>query len=328
MRTLAIALFTLGGCVEVFHGSEVQIDFSTGTPTQASNFLPPSSTQLPANIHFTLYASSVAMGSNGMQVGNAFALQTFEIHRLVDIASPCFIDVGDFVPFPGIHVSKYADKMMEKFNLTDLANPGSASEQARIEVATAVQREITVGLMASDMGPVGVVSASGGTYPEVASDCNDTTKIPPASCMDDASNARRLQMCQATWKINSLLFEGTDRVLTLPLNGTTYGFVEGMNPINFAPIGGAAFFVDESLADFKTYALYWQFDDSDGDGMPDYPPSFPAADRHPLGQLFMYGDATYPTRGVMHVHLMNPATPSAYAEMAIFPNIDEDTVHF
>jgi hypothetical protein len=118
-------------------------------------------------------------------------------------------------------------------------------------------------------------------------------------------------------------------VLTLPLNGTTYGFVEGMNPLNLAPIGGAAFFVDESLADFKTYALYWQFDDVNGDGMPDYPPSFPATDRHELGVLFMYGNATAPTRGALHVHMVNPLKPTTqYAEMAIFPNIDEDTVHF
>jgi hypothetical protein len=319
----------LGGCVEEFHGSELQIDFSQGTPSQASNFLPQSSTELPSNIHFTLYASSVDMDANGMNVGNTYAIQTFEIHRLVDLASPCFIDVGDFVPFPGLHVSKYADKMMEKYMLTDLANPGNASMQAQIEVATAVQRENTVELMASDMGPVGVVSWSGGAYGEVAADCNDTTKIPAPSCMDDASNARRLQMCQTEWKNNNLLFEGTDRVLTLPLNGTTYGFVEGMNPLNLAPIGGAAFFVDESLADFKTYALYWQFDDVNGDGMPDYPPSFPATDRHELGQLFMYGNATAPTRGVQHVHMVNPLKPTTqYAEMAIFPNIDQDSVHF
>jgi hypothetical protein len=298
------------------------------TPSQASDNLPPTPGELPANIYFTLYASSVDMDAGGMSTGNSYAIQTFEIHRLVDLASPCFIDVGDFVPFPGLHVSKYADKMMEKYMLTDLANPGNASEQAQIEVATAVQRQSTVALMASDMGPVGVVSASGGRYGEVAADCNDTTKIPPPSCMDDASNARRLQMCQATWKINSLLFEGTDRVLTLPLNGTTYGFVEGMNPLNLAPIGGAAFFVDESLADFKTFALYWQFDDSNGDNMPDYPANFPAADRHELGQLFMYGNATAPTRGVIHVHLVNPVAPTQSAQMAIFANIDEDTVHF
>jgi len=112
-------------------------------------------------------------------------------------------------------------------------------------------------------------------------------------------------------------------VLTDPLSGETYGFVVGMNPINLAPIGGAQFFVDEELADFDTYAIYWQYDDANNDGQPDYPPSVPMNERTALGELFLYGMAESPTRGVIHVH-MTSLVSAVTAELAIFANIDED----
>jgi hypothetical protein len=35
-----------------------------------------------------------------------------------------------------------------------------------------------------------------------------------------------------------------------------------------------------------------------------------------------------PTRGVRHVHMVNPTTPALTAELAIFIDLGEDDVHF
>lgn len=329
MRKLAIALFALAGCIDEFSGSELQIDFSPDTPVQASAYRAALPGELPNNIHLTLYAFDEVADDSGMTTGYVFAIQSFEIHRVVDLDSPCFIDVGEHVPIEGLHVSQYANEIMKKNGFTDATMPpAGATEKQKTEVATALDRQENVELMAGTAGPKIIASASTGGYPAVAADCNDTNGIPPPDCVEPAANQRRLEKCQAAWDADPALFEGTDRVLTLPLNGTTYGTVVGTNPVNMGGyIGGSAFFVDESLADFDGYAIYWQYDDANGDGDPDYPAGFPEEDKTELGTLYLYGRAETPTRGVLHVHMTSPIS-AVTAELAIFPNIDQDTVHF
>jgi len=328
VRTTAIALLLLAGCIDEFHGSNVQLDLSTSTPVQASVGVLPGTDQLPDNVHFTLYAFEQDDAS-GKPLGRLFEIDTFEIHRLVDLSSPCFIDVGEHVPFPGLHVSQYVDEILKKNNFTSTTPPPTATEAQKIEVATALQRERNVEALAGSEGLKVVTSWSGGGYHVgVAADCTDTTKIPPPMCTDEASNERRLAMCREAWSHDSNLFEGTDRVLTQPLNGTTRGMVTGMNPINLAPVGGAQFFADEALDDFQGFAIYWQYDDVNRDGMPDYPPSVPMDERHELGVQLLFGKPTAPTRGVIHVRMTNFTNPSLTADLAIFANLDEDEVHF
>ena len=328
MRTIAIALFALAGCIDEFAGSQVQIDFAPAVPVQASPYSAALANELPNNIHFTLYAFDETTNMAGEVVGRLFALQQFEIHRIVDLESPCFIDVGDHVPIEGLHVSMYAEEIMRKNGITDLSMPGNASEEAQIDVATAIQRQRIVAAMAGEMGPKVISSVSAGGYGTVAADCSDTNGIPPHDCVDDAANQRRLEKCRAEWDRDPAFFEGTDRVLTSPLNGTTFGMVEGVNPVNLAPIGGSAFFIDESLADFDGYAIYWQFDDANNDGMPDYPASVPVSERTALGQLYLFGRPQSVTRGVIHVSMVNLSSPAITAELAVFSDIDQDTVHF
>jgi hypothetical protein len=327
VRTTAIALLLLAGCIDEFRGSNVQIDLSTSTPVQASVGITPGPDQLPDNIFFTLYAFEQDDAS-GKPLGRLFAIETFEIHRIVDLASPCFIDVGEHVPFPGLHVSQYADQVMMANGFTSMTPPAGATETQKIDVATALQRQRNVNALAGDEGLKVLSDASNGGYPAVAADCNDTTKIPPPTCTDAASNARRLAMCTEAWSHDPDFFEGTDRVLTVPLNGTTHGMVTGMNPVNFAPVGGAQFFVDEALDDFQGFALYWQYDDANHDGMPDYPASLPMSERHELGTQMLYGKPEAPTRGVIHVHMTNFNDPALTGELAIFANVDDDEVHF
>jgi hypothetical protein len=328
VRTIAIALLSLAGCIDEFRGSELQIDFSQAMPVQSSAYGPARLGEFPNNIHFTLYAFDESVDSTGTTVGRLFEIQQFEIHRIVDLESPCFIDVGEHVPIEGLHVSMYADEILKLNGITDLANPGNATEQQQIDAATAVQRQRNVELMADAAGPKAITSVSPGGYGAVAANCTDTNGIPPPECVEPEANKRRLEKCQTEWDNDRFLFEGTDRVLTAPLNGTTFGMVKGMNPVNLAPIGGSAFFIDEQLDHFEAYLIYWQYDDVNHDGMPDYPPTVPADERTKLGELFLAGRPEATTRGVTHTHMTNQLFPAITAELAIFANIDEDTVHF
>ncbi len=284
----------------------MQLDLPPSWPVQASPGQTPKADELDNGIHFTFYAFE----SDSM-VGRLFEVQKFEVHRIVDLSSPCFIDVGAHVPFPGVHVSQFAAMMAQQTGITDLANPPpGATEQQKIDAATAVQRETDVGLLASDQGIKVVSSASNYSYPPVAVDCIGPG-IPPPTCTDTASNQRRLQQCQAFWKSDPNYFEGTDRVLTSPLNGVTHGMVDGENPINLAPVGGAQFYANSDLGGFTTFAIYYQTD-----GMPE------------PGNLLVYGHPTMVTRGVMHVHMTSPTSPTLTAEVAIFANLDQDNTGF
>lgn len=309
-RESKIVIFTiaLAGCVDGFRGANVQIDLSPGTPVQARVGGTMGAGELPANAHFTIVA--IQHGDNGDRL---FELERFEVHRIVDPTSPCFIDVGEHVPHPGLHVTAYQQKIAEDTGIADINNPpASATDEQKSLLATAMQRTSNVQKLASDAGIRVVSSASTATYPGVADNCSGPENlIPPATCTDDASNQRRLALCQAAWKADPDLFEGTDRILTSPLNGVTHGMVDGANPINMGPVGGAQFFVDESLDGIDAYAIYTQLDGMTG-----------------FGTQLLYGEPTTPTRGVRHVHMVNPAAPALTAEMAIFIDLGEDDVHF
>jgi hypothetical protein len=111
-----------------------------------------------------------------------------------------------------------------------------------------------------------------------------------------------------------LLFEGTDRVLTAPLNGTTNGFVVGSNPVSPVALGGAQFFVDAALQRIDEYAITFHLDGTAVDDP---------------GQLFLTGAPVPGPRGVLHVHMESPLLPGLVtAEMAVFADLGEDEVHF
>jgi hypothetical protein len=148
-------------------------------------------------------------------------------------------------------------------------------------------------------------------YPAVDAYCTGSG-LPPPTCTDDTSNARRLALCQQTWDDNPDLYEGTDRVLTAPLNGTNFGFVVGINPVAPTPVGGAGFFVDQALSGIEEYAIYFQTDGVDEPG-----------------QVFLTGRPTQATRGVRHVTMESPAFPNVVsATMAIFADLGRDPVQF
>lgn len=306
--TGAVVVIALGGCVDGFRGSNIQLDLSPMTPVQARIGDTPGPGELRADSHFTIYGIQ-----RGETEDRLFEIQRFEIHRLVDTTSPCFIDVGDNVPHPGLHVTRYAQKIAEDIGASDPANPPpTATEQEKILLDTANRRMINVALLGGSTGLKVVSSASTSTYPPVAGSCGGSQElIPPPNCIDDASNQLRLRLCQAAWSADPALFEGTDRVLTAPLNGVTHGMLLGANPINMGPVGGAQFYVDEALADIDAYAIYTQ-----DDGM----------ETEPTQQFF--GRPTMPTRGVARVHLVSPANQTITAEMVVFADLSGDDVPF
>lgn len=299
------------GCVEGFRGANVQIDLAPTTPAQVFPGVPPGANDLPSNVHYKLYAIEEADGRDLL-----FELTRFEVHKIVEPNSPCFIDtVGRY---PGIHVTQFKRRLFDELGfdnnaapLEALANPpAGASDFDKVDAASAVQRMINVGLLAGPAGIKIVSTASPGGYPGVDASC-DGDGLPPPTCIDDAHNARRLAECRRVWAADPELFEGTDRVFTAPLNGTTLGFVNGQNPLNLAPVGGAQFFVDMQLVDIDKYAIFIQ---NDGDEGP--------------GTLFVSGRPTSPTRGVLRVRMTNVAAPGQLAELAIFPDLGEDHVNF
>ncbi|MBA3498835.1 MAG: hypothetical protein M4D80_26350 [Myxococcota bacterium] len=300
-------MIALSGCVDGFRGSNVLMDMSFATPAQTPAGATPRPNQLPTNSHYRFYAIKEETNRE-----NTFELQRFEVHGIIDPTSPCYIDIGEHVPFPGLHVSQYRAKVEEVTGITDISNPPpNTTQEQRIDAATAIVRMQNIAALAGDMGIKVVTSASAGDYPPVDADCNGGG-LPPRTCIDTASNARRLAACQAAWAADPLLYEGTDRVLTAPLNGTTFGFVVGLNPINLAPVGGAQFFVDEALGGTDEYAIYFQTDGVEDD----------------LGTLILSGRPRSPTRGVRHVHMTSPSSPNITADLAVFEDLGEDDTHF
>jgi hypothetical protein len=315
---LAVSV-ALAGCVDGFRGSNIQIDLSPGTPVQSSAFGPMRTGELPAPIHYTLYAVQQDPVADRL-----FEITRFELHHIVDKDSPCFIDVGEHVPHQGLHVTQFANRIQQDTGILNPASPPpTATEEQKEAVATALLRMgvidkligpgCTPGAPCIQTGFVAITSASTSTYPAVATGCGGPSdQIPPPMCMDNASNDLRLKLCQAAWKADPNLWEGTDRVLTAPLNGITHGMIDLlMNPISMTPVGGAQFFVDNTLDNVDAYAIYFQADGMDTPGT----------------QLY-FGRPTMPTRGVLHVHLVSPLNPMLTSEMAIFADLGQDDVHF
>jgi hypothetical protein len=332
-------------CVDQFEGSNIQVDFGGGTLAQVQQGVAPvTGLQLPPNTHYSLYG---VRGSG--PTAEYVEIQRFEVHLIVESSLPCFIE-PEGTRFPGLHVTKFEERVKLDTGIADLANPPpGATEQDRIDVATANQRTRNVSalgraprvvnpspLIVDPGGLKAITSASVARYPAVAATCVeddstvDPTLIPPATCTGDQSNSRRLELCRKVWAESPDLYSGTDRVLTEPLVGTYFGIVSGINPVNNAILGGTQFVVENIFADFDSYTFNWQFDDANGDGAPDYPMGFP---QRPFGTPVAAGTPSMPTRGVTRVVMpgVGPAGERVTGfdcQLAIFSDLGDDDVHF
>lgn len=329
-------------CVEPFAGSNVQMDFAMGIQTNTRPGGTPLPDQPPANTHYELYAADIVyqLDDEGNplrdQAGQPivdrtylFKVKEFAIRSAIDTTSPCFIDI-EGTRFPGLHVTQYAAAVRAATGITDPYAAGLDRNDV-IDVLTADRRNDNLSSIEATLKAV--TSHANFRYPATSSACagasgDDPRLIPPPSCTDEASNARRLELCKALWSQNPSAYEGSDKVFTLPLSGQFFGMVEGMNPVNNGFVGGSSFFVEHNLVTAEAFLLNWQYDDLNNDGEPDFPPSLPAAERSTTGYPYLYGEPERRVRGVLSVPMRHATNPRLTANVSIFYDLAEDDVHF
>jgi hypothetical protein len=332
-----------GGCVDPFDGSNLQIDFALAVQTAARPGQTPQPQQPPVHTHYELYAADQVFrtdpdgvplvdeaGQPILDQTYLFAVTRFEIRPVIDRSSPCFIELED-TEFPGLHVTMYEQavkaRVLAATGFDDPFAPGVPSDVVS-DLLGAARRNVNLSKLESDLKAV--TSHDPAPYPLVADGCPpaDGDKLPAPTCTDDASNARRLAVCRRHWADHPELYEGSDKVFTLPLNGSYLGMVQGTNPINDGRVGGSSMFVDINLVGHDAYVLNWQYDDLDADGSPDFPAELVARERSPVGYVYMAGTPREISRDVTTVPLSNPLEPAIKADLAIVPNLGHDDVHF
>ncbi len=327
-------------CVDEFKGANIQVDFGPAVPAQVRGGVAPiAGFQLPAPTHYRLFGVRETRDNDGVVLSSTYTeLQRFEIHRIVERSSPCFIE-PDEARYPGLHAAAYESRIKEDTGITDVnAPPAGATEEQLIDVATAMQRTINIGGLSREPGtvkspmepalfvfggPKAVTSASPANYPAVGTVCADAdpnldrSLIPPDTCTDDESNKIRRDVCNAFWAANPDFYEGTDRVLTEPLAGTYFGIVTGQSPINNAVLGGTQFFVEDPVLDYDKFALHV---------LPD------SASDTDTGMMLIEGRPASLTRGVIRGQLLPPVvneqTRNLVTPFAIFSDLGGDDVHF
>jgi hypothetical protein len=349
-----VGVLSLSACVEPFRGSSVQIDFNDVMSAVAERGTMPAPGQAPPDTFFILYAADYKyvdadgdghddLDANGeplIEEAYLYEVQRFEVRKLIDLSSPCFIDLpggagieGQTV-FPGLHVTQHAAKTRAVQEVTDPLDPSVPYDKAvivltadrRVDLLDDLERELKAVVSSDATVEPGVAdfqypaTAAAGMCPPGAND------IPHPTCTDDESNAQRLRICQDLWAVaGPNWYEGSDKVFTLPLNGNLNGFVEGMNPVNqVGLIGGASFYVDENLVGHDAYVLNYQWKDFNGDGAPDAPANM-ASD---IGQPFMFARSKHFSRGVTNGTFRHATVSNLQAELAVFPDLGDDSVQF
>jgi len=335
-----LVIASLGGCVDSFTGSNVQFDFSTATPLPGGT--DPDGSTPPENTYFAFYAfdHEYATDEDGTILRDfdgdpiilttaAFDVQRFELRPAIDRDSPCFIELED-ATYPGLHVTQIVTKVKDETGINDPTDPGNGASEGDISDVLNAQRRFDL-LQRYEEGLKAMVSFSTFRYPAAAAGCGVSgDEIPAPTCIEEADNAQRLRACRALWADNPDYYEGSDKVFTLPLNGTLFGMVEGTNPSNgLSPVGGATMFVDEDLVSADAFSINWQYKDLDGDGQPDYPTDFMTTHQaSETGYTWLSGLPEERARGVTNVHLENPLDTTIFADVAIFADLKHDDVQF
>lgn len=357
VRTI-IAVGTIGlagtGCIDAFGGSNLQANLAeTIAPpgTHESGILfANGSARPPANTYFTWYAvdeiyqrdadGTIVRDGDGNPIAETayvFEVRRFEIQPVVNVDSPCFIELPNVAEpsFPGLHATQFQNALRQRTGIDDPLNPpADAPEGDIIDMLGAQRRMSLLGPLAAQVKaittyPEGTVPYP--QYPPVADTCveddpaYDRGEIPPRECINEESNALRLQLCQAFWDQHPEFYEGSDKVFTLPLNGQFLGVVTGTNPVNQGFLGGSSMFVDTDLSAVDSLLMNYQYKDLDGDGRPDYPAGVEPSD---IGFHFMSGRPVQKTRNVINIPMRHALIGQISGEVAIFPDLNSDDVNF
>lgn len=312
--------FTLAGCVESFGGSNLQLDFSQATPVPAGTFDPVDPLRPPGDSYFTFYALDHEYSDEDPEVivlSRFYEIQRFEIQTVIEIASPCFIDLEES-RYPGLHVTQFAEKERERTGITDPFDPPDGVDEG--DISDVLTADVRMDNLADLEGAIkAVVSHSTLEIPDASTECVadgiGDDEIPAPACISTEDNDQRLRVCRSYWAEDVNFYQGSDKVFTLPNNGFFYGTVEGPNPINQGFVGGATITVDEVLSGFDAYSINWNYKD-EGD------------QTSATGTTFMSGEPESRTRGVINARLVSPFSNAAFAEIGIFADLGEDDVNF
>ena len=189
-------------CVDTFSGSDVQIDFAANFPRAVLAGEAQAPEQPPANTYYILWASEQALDPSGKpQATYLFDVAHFEIKRLIDMSSPCFIEL-ESSRFPGVHVTQYASKLSQQTGITDPGNPPAGAAPG--DITDVLDAQIRMSHLLALQNTVEIVTdastASYGGAGAIETTCiednpgADPAKFPPAKCVGDQSNKKRLAL--------------------------------------------------------------------------------------------------------------------------------------
>src|SRR5262249_42088286 len=133
--------------------------------------------------------------------------------------------------------------------------------------------------------------------------------------------ATRLSTCTSIWQAHPGYYVGTDKVLTIPLNGTYYGLVEGQDPRNGGLLGGGQISSDVSVQGLEAMRVDWNFNAGDDPRRAFYSPSN-------IGWHYMAGKAVERERGTYNITVVNQDFGQIRGEIAVFTDLGNDDVHF
>jgi hypothetical protein len=297
---LASLLPLVLGCVENHNGSKVELFLRGGVHVPGD---PPDFGRPPSDTHYELY---VVKDSAVFEIGE------FDIRPVIRRDEPCFIE-EEGARFEGLHSTRILEKLRE----VALAD-GQVTDVEAGDLALATSRLANMASLEAALKAITLHEA--GLTDQIIRD--RTADVPAPERIDDQSNADRLAACQAIWRDHPGYYVGTDKITTIPINGTYLGMVEGMDPRNGIFVGGAAVDSDISFPGFSAMRINWNFNDPEDARRASYPPSN-------IGHHYMSGDAVMRVRGVYNVSLANQDFGRVISgEASVYTELGRDDVHF
>jgi hypothetical protein len=303
--SLLVVVVILGGallsaCVDNFNGSVIELYLHGGVQVPGDD--PGGFGRPPSDTHYEIYVGKDS---------SVFHVIDFDIRPVIDMANPCFIEEAG-ARFAGLHSTQIVAKTID----AAMAD-GTVDDVEAGDIANAMTRFANMGLLQASLKALTLHEA--GLTNAVLDDLLQT--VPPADMTDDATNAQRLAVCQAIWRKHPGDYVGTDKVLSVPLNGVYYGLVQATDPRNGSFLGGGS--VDSSLAldAFDSFRVNWNWNDPADARKANYPPST-------IGYHYMAGKPVQRERGVTNVSIVNDDFTQIAGDVSIFTNLGEDDVHF
>jgi hypothetical protein len=317
-RLVPLAAFALSAsaCVSNYDGSWLEFVLGQGVQVPQGEFL--GDGQPPRNTHYEMW---VVSGNTAFHLDGG----DFQVVPVIDTKFPCFMEDDD-ARYPGLQSSQVYNRLLQDL----VPDPQQTPSQAVLDILADGKARI------DNQGKIEPVLKSVVLYdPTVTPDVLSAlaADVPAVDAIDDASNAMRRTKCKAFYKAHPNFYVGNDKVFSLPQNGFWYGMVAGSDPRNAAPVGGAGLSVALTFKQFDEFWINWQFNDPNDPlincaNPGDCPAGHVGYGPAPTGYHYLAGKPQDRTRGVINVPMTNREFGTISAEMAIFPGIQNDDVHF